>query len=74
MLKAPKFWFSEKNLAVFFAKILFPLSVIWEFFSKRRILNGKYEEFTIPIICVGNINIGGSGKTPTTISVGLMGK
>ena len=69
MLKAPKFWFSEKNLAVFFAKILFPLSVIWEFFSKRRILNGKYEEFTIPIICVGNINIGGSGKTPATIAL-----
>mgnify|MGYP001161500232 FL=1 len=69
MLKAPKFWFSEKNLAVFFAKVLFPLSVIWEFFSKRRILNGKYEEFTIPIICVGNINIGGSGKTPATIAL-----
>ena len=69
MLKAPKFWFSEKNLAVFFAKVLFPLSVIWEFFSKRRILNGKYEEFTVPIICVGNINIGGSGKTPTTIAL-----
>ena len=69
MLRAPKFWFSEKTLAVFFAKILFPLSVIWEFFSKRRILNGKYEEFTIPIICVGNINIGGSGKTPATIAL-----
>ena len=69
MLKAPKFWFSEKNLALFFANILFPLSVIWKFFSTRRIMNGKYEEFTIPIICVGNINIGGSGKTPTTIAL-----
>ena len=69
MLKAPKFWFSEKKLALFFANILFPLSVIWKFFSTRRIMNGKYEEFTIPIICVGNINIGGSGKTPTTIAL-----
>ena len=60
----PKFW--DKKLS-FFSIILFPLSIITIFFVflKKKFI--KPLSFKIPIICVGNIYIGGTGKTPTSI-------
>ena len=50
-------------------KILFPLSLIYELVIRLRNLlydNGRLEsqEFKTPSICIGNLNVGGSGKTP----------
>lgn len=51
--------------------LLFPLSVLYgfitdlrNFFYNKGLL--KSEVFDIPIICVGNITVGGTGKTPHT--------
>lgn len=63
-LNKPKFWDTKNNL---FSILLFPISLIillFIFFKKKFT---KAIEFNIPIICVGNIYIGGTGKTPTTI-------
>jgi len=63
-LNKPKFWDKKNN---FFSIILFPISLIvliLIFFKKKFT---KTIEFNIPIICVGNIYIGGTGKTPTSI-------
>ena len=63
-LYKPKFWNKNKN---FFVILLFPLSLIYTCIVKlRKILISK-KKFKIPIICVGNIYIGGTGKTPTSI-------
>ena len=63
-LYKPKFWNKNKN---FFIILLFPLSLIYTCIVKlRKILISK-KKFKIPIICVGNIYIGGTGKTPTSI-------
>ena len=63
-LYKPKFWKKNKN---FFTILLFPLSLIYICLIKlRKILISK-KKFKIPIICVGNIYIGGTGKTPTSI-------
>lgn len=65
-LYKPKFWEKNKN---FFSILLFPLSLIYICITKlRRILISK-KKFKIPIICIGNIFIGGTGKTPTSIYV-----
>ena len=49
--------------------ILYPFSIIYGFVIKVRnwlfdvnIL--KENTFTVPIICVGNLAVGGTGKTP----------
>ena len=60
----PKFWDHEYS---FFSLILLPLSLIYQlliFFRKNFI---KQKSFPIPIICIGNIYIGGTGKTPLAI-------
>ena len=63
-LYKPKFWKKNKN---FFTILLFPFSLIYLCIIKlRKILISK-KKFKIPIICIGNIYIGGTGKTPTSI-------
>ena len=51
--------------------ILYPilsfLSFVWHILHQLRIIFGRYEKMPIPIVCVGNITLGGAGKTPTVI-------
>ena len=64
MLLKPKFWDKKVNLI---SIILFPFTVIFAFliYIRKKII--KNINFKIPIICVGNIYIGGTGKTPVSI-------
>ncbi len=63
--KKPKFW----NNINFLSICLLPLSLITIIFNnlKTYIITGF--RFDIPIICVGNIFIGGTGKTPLSIYI-----
>ena len=60
-LKKPKFW--DSSGFSFWAILFFPISILFLLFS----FINKYKiskKFPIPIICVGNIYVGGTGKTP----------
>ena len=62
----PKFWKSNKN---FFTILLIPLSLItWIYITLKKTFIQKVK-FNIPVICVGNIFIGGTGKTPLSIHI-----
>ncbi len=61
----PKFW-DKKNLI---SISLFPFSIIYKFFLELRNILIKEHEFTIPLICVGNVYVGGTGKTPLSIKI-----
>ncbi len=52
-----------------FLPVLIIMSVLWRFAHFLRIKFGKYEKMPIPVVCVGNITLGGSGKTPTVLLV-----
>lgn len=60
----PKFWYKKSNLL---SKLLYPFSQIYFaiFLLNRRLV--KEKKIKIPVICVGNFVIGGSGKTPIVI-------
>ena len=50
---------------------LYPFSLLYGFITEIRnfLYNAKIlksHEFSIPVICVGNITVGGTGKTPHT--------
>ena len=64
-LYKPKFW-NHKN---FISLSLFPLSLITQLmiFIKKKFT--KVSNFKIPIVCIGNIYVGGTGKTPLSILV-----
>ena len=63
----PKFW--DKNKVSFFAILLLPISLIIKFSFFCKSIFSKKKKFTIPVICVGNIYLGGTGKTPLTIEI-----
>ena len=65
MLKAPKFW-SKKS---FISRILVPFSWLYIFASKWRNKGFVPVKLPVPVICVGNLVMGGAGKTPTVISI-----
>ena len=58
-----------KNKISFIAILLFPLSIIFRvlIFFKRHLT--KTYKAPIPIICVGNIYLGGTGKTPLAMEI-----
>ncbi len=63
----PKFW-DKKELSLF-SIILLPFSFLYEFLLSFKKNLTKKKGFSIPIICVGNIYIGGTGKTPVSIKI-----
>ncbi len=63
----PKFW--DKTEITFFAILLFPISVFLKLLNFLRYWISKKHSFAIPVICVGNIYIGGTGKTPFCIEL-----
>ena len=62
--RKPIFW--DKKLGLV-AILLYPITLLIIFLNllKKELTESK--KFEIPIICVGNIYIGGTGKTPTSI-------
>ena len=74
MIRPPKFWFFEPERHNLWSSVFYPISKIWEFETNRRIKNGKSEAMPIPVICVGNLTVGGSGKTPTIIALAKLFK
>ena len=62
----PKFWQKRINI---FSFSLIPFSMVFMLVSKLTKYFTKENKFDIPIICVGNIYIGGTGKTPLVIKI-----
>lgn len=68
-MRPPQFWFNPPQAPGVMARVLHPLSILWRFASDRRQAKGRHERVSVPVICVGNINVGGTGKTPTVIKL-----
>jgi len=62
-MKAPEFWNKPPGLA---STLLAPLSLIWAAKTRER-LSKTGVDVGIPVICVGNLNAGGTGKTPVVM-------
>jgi len=58
----PKFW--DNDQISLYSIFLLPVSLLMQIINFVRRLMVKSQKFSIPIICVGNIYLGGTGKTP----------
>lgn len=64
-LRAPSFWWSRHSPAGY---ALAPLGAVYGRITERR-MSGPGVTVGVPVICVGNLVLGGAGKTPTAIEV-----
>lgn len=67
-MRAPDFWYSDPNESVAF--VLKPLGWLYGFVGRTRAAMTVPFRASIPVICVGNLTAGGTGKTPLAIAIG----
>lgn len=68
-MNAPRFWYQKQSRL---GKILSPLGRVYDVLGRiRRVLQPVYRA-KIPVCCVGNIAVGGCGKTPVCLALGRL--
>ena len=66
-LKKPKFWdYKRPNI---YSYVLWPLTIVIQIINLIRARFKKQKKFNIRSVCVGNIYIGGTGKTSLSIKI-----
>jgi tetraacyldisaccharide 4'-kinase len=63
-INKPKFW--DKKIGLL-SLLMLPLSILLILINEIRKKFTQTRIFNIPVICVGNIYVGGTGKTPASI-------
>jgi len=67
-MREPAFWWREPGLL---AALLAPLGALYGAVAALRLqLPGRRAR--VPVVCVGNLTLGGSGKTPAAIAIARM--
>lgn len=72
-MNEPSFWherdLQSRRSAPLTRGLLTPISAIYSYAGRRRIENTTPFDIGIPVICVGNLTMGGSGKTPVVAAI-----
>jgi tetraacyldisaccharide 4'-kinase len=64
-LATPRWWYSrDRRVMPMTRGLLTPLSWLWAGVTARKIASATPVHPGVPVICVGNLTLGGAGKTP----------
>ncbi len=67
-MKTPKYWQSNS----FISKLLQPVGWLYGAATQLRLRLAQPPHAAVPVICIGNLTAGGTGKTPVAISIAKM--
>ena len=68
-MKAPAFWYRPHSVL---ERLLSPLGHVYGWTVARRFKHARPYQADIPVICVGNLSVGGTGKTPVCLALGAL--
>ncbi len=69
-INTPSFWYRQKSTPPTLTEhFLSPLSALYDLGNKLNQQRQNTKTVKVPVICIGNITAGGSGKTPTCIAL-----
>src|SRR4029077_12260125 len=64
--EAPPFWWEKPDWRAF---ALYPVSALYGAVARRRMHAARRQEIDAPVLCIGNLTVGGAGKTPVAIAL-----
>src|SRR6202035_5300153 len=65
-MRAPEFWHEPPGLA---AGLLAPVGAVWDIAARLRRAVARAHRAPVPVLCVGHLVAGGSGKTPIVLAL-----
>jgi len=69
-LSTPRWWYvRDRRVMPVTRALLTPVSWIWAAATARRIARAAPVDVGVPVICIGNLTLGGTGKTPIVRAV-----
>jgi tetraacyldisaccharide 4'-kinase len=69
-LATPRWWYLRgRRAGTLLRLVLQPAAWIWAAATARRIASGQRFDPGVPVICVGNLTLGGTGKTPVVAAI-----
>ncbi|MEL6169355.1 MAG: tetraacyldisaccharide 4'-kinase [Pseudomonadota bacterium] len=68
-MRQPGFWSRRPNAPGLAARLLAPLALLGAYTTAQRVRRQPDYVAKVPVISVGNLNVGGTGKTPTVAAL-----
>lgn len=66
-MRAPRFW--NRGCGGLAGPALAPAALVWTAATRWRLRHGAALKTGVPVICIGNLTVGGTGKTPTVLAL-----
>jgi tetraacyldisaccharide 4'-kinase len=63
-VRAPRFWWTPPDRPGWLARLLLPLTLLWRLGAWWRGRGVRPFRAPVPVVCIGNLTVGGAGKTP----------
>ena len=67
MYRTPEFWYKKNIISKLQIILLYPFSILWIFVDEFKRYFSKTYKSKLKVVCIGNMTVGGTGKTPFSI-------
>ena len=65
--RTPEFWYKRNSISKLQIILLYPFSILWVLIDEFKSYFSKTYKSKLKVVCIGNLTVGGTGKTPFSI-------